>query len=133
MVAEASGNQLGGGAHRMRRAGIFNGGAVAGLGRAARGQPEGWLRFAAIRAPRPGQYAVTVYYLTPDGLAGHRVGATVRVDGSAPVHLGVFPPAREVRSRIVWVRLRQGSNTLRFGNPWGPAPVIDRIVVRPNG
>ncbi|GAA1760375.1 hypothetical protein [Luedemannella helvata] len=133
LEAESPDNDVAGGAQRMRRAGVFNGGAVSGLGRAARGQPEGWLRFTDVRAPRPGRYAVLVYYLTPDGLAGRAVGATVRVDGRAPVHLGRFPPTREVRSKIVWVTLRQGVNTLRFGNAWGPAPVIDRVVVRPNG
>ncbi|WP_344127085.1 hypothetical protein, partial [Luedemannella flava] len=131
--AEAAANMLGGGAQRMRRPGIFNGGGVTGLGRSAPGQPEGWLTFTGIPAARPGQYAVTVYYLTPDGLAGYDVWASVRVDGRRAIPLGVFPPARQVRSKIVWVTLRQGYNTLRFGNPYGPAPVIDRILVRPNG
>jgi hypothetical protein len=59
--AEAQGNALGGGAGRVRRPGVFHGGAVVGLGRAGAAEPEGWVRFAGIRAPRPGQYAVTVY------------------------------------------------------------------------
>jgi len=122
--AESPANTLGGAAATRSASGASGGRVVGNLGRAGAG-PEGWLRFNGVRAPSPGRYALTVYYLSPNASA-----VTVRVNGELVPDPPEFPAASSVTSVTLVVSLHSGTNSIQFGNPDRVAPSIDRVTVR---
>lgn len=122
--AEASANTLGGSATSQSVPQVSGGRVVTNLGRVGT-RPEGWLRFNGVRAPGPGRYALTVYYLSADAST-----ATVRVNGELLPDPLAFPSTSSVRSVTVVVSLRAGANSIQFGNPDRVAPSIDRVTLR---
>jgi hypothetical protein len=114
--AESPANTVGGAAARQPFPPASGGQVVANLG---------WLRFNGVRAPSPGRYALTVYYLSAGAGA-----ATMQVNDQQVSAVPAFPATTAVRSVTVVVSLRAGTNTIQFGNPGGVAPSIDRVTVR---
>ena len=81
-----------------------------------------------VAAPAAGTYPVTLAYL--DGSATG-LQAAVSVNGGAAQTV-TFPPTGsfDVSSTVtVSLPLVAGGNTIRIGNPAGPAPDLDRIIV----
>ncbi|MEV4416239.1 hypothetical protein [Catellatospora sp. NPDC049609] len=126
--AEASGNTLLGQAAVVSLSGASGGRAVRNIGNGAGAKKDGGLRFNAVTVPEAGTYTLTFYYAQLVGPRADRVVVTVA--GGGAVTAGVAGGADCCASRSVSVRLRAGANAVTFGNPDGPAPAIDRIVVR---
>jgi hypothetical protein len=100
-----------------------SGGEVVGMiGR----QANNYVRFAAVTVDRPGEYALTLYYVSAPQAEG-----AVAVNGGEPVTVR-FPAMRDwqrVGSVSVPVELVAGPNKIWYGRPDGPAPALDRITV----
>ena len=95
------------------------------------GQPSPGTITFTVTVPDPGAYALTVYYVNTSET---RV-AEIVVNGASPLSPWPSfpntesPPTCIDASAPTTVTLQQGSNTIRFGNPSGRGPTIDRIVV----
>lgn len=126
--AEAPGNTLLGYAEVVALAGASGGRAVRHLGDGAGAKKDGALRFNAITVPQAGTYTLTFYYAQVAGPRAERV--TISVAGGATVTAAVGGDGGCCASRSVSVRLRAGANAVTFTNTGGPAPAIDRVVVR---
>jgi hypothetical protein len=105
------------------------------IAEASGGRTVGWLgrgeantlRFNGISVPAAGTYTVTVFYISGDGSRA----AAIRANRSAPGAV-TFPATRDWRtvgSLAIRIELEAGNNSIEFGNPEGPAPDIDRIVL----
>jgi len=93
-------------------------------------KPENTLRFNKVMADKEGDYLVAIVYMS----GSHRQ-MNVSVNGGEPKSYefgatggwdGRYLDAVEIR-----VHLKEGANTLEFGNPKDFAVDVDRIVVRP--
>jgi hypothetical protein len=85
-----------------------------------------FLRFI-VTAPLAGRYTVSIEYICGES----RRYAYLKVNGEADwVRFGSTGGWDKVGSMSVQVRLRAGSNTIEFGNPYAWAPDFDRIVLR---
>jgi hypothetical protein len=92
---------------------------------------EGTITFT-FEAPAAGAYAMTVHYVNTWDETRE---AEIIVNGAAAIspwptfpNTEAPPTCIDARSPIT-VTLRQGTNTIRFGNPDSRAPTIDRIVI----
>lgn len=126
--AEAPGNTLLGQAEVVSLAGASGGRAVRHLGDGAGAKKDGALRFNAITVPEAGTYTLTFYYAQAAGPRADRV--TIVVAGGATVTVAVGGDGGCCASKAVSVRLKAGANVVTFTNSGGPAPVLDRVVVR---
>jgi hypothetical protein len=95
-------------------------------------KPENTLRFNKIMADKDGDYIVAIVYMSAS-----RRDMYVKVNGGDPVKVS-FPSTggwdgRYLDAQEIRVHLKQGANTIEFGNPkdWGVD--VDRIVVRMAG
>ena len=109
-------------------AGASGGRVVRHLGDGAGAKKDGALRFNAITVPEAGTYTLTFYYAQVAGPRADRV--TISVAGGGTVTATVAGDGACCASRSVSVRLRAGANAVTFTNTGGPAPAIDRVVVR---
>jgi uncharacterized protein YkwD len=118
--AEAATNTLTGGAQVVDCRRCSGGARVTGLGFG------GSLTFAGVLADSSGAVQVAVTYFAAEALT-----ASISLNGGAPVTV-TFPAGRSA-TRPVTVRvdatLAAGQNTVSIGNPAGPAPDIDKLVV----
>ncbi len=92
-------------------------------------KPENTLQFNKVHAEKDGNYIVTIAYMS-----GSDRTMFVTVNGGEPINVS-FPSTggwdgRDLDTKEVHVRLKQGRNTILLGNPndWGVN--VDRIVVR---
>jgi hypothetical protein len=100
-----------------------SGGAVVGL---IGMHNDSFVHFPEIAVEAPGEYELVLYYVSADARE-----AVLTVNNLEPVRLK-FPElsnGREVGELRVPVELLAGRNELRFGNPDGRAPSLDRITV----
>jgi hypothetical protein len=95
------------------------------------GQPSpGTITFTAT-VPDAGAYEMTVHYVN----TSETRTAEVVVNGAAalspwPSFPNTESPPTCIDAREpITVTLKQGSNTIRFGNPGNRAPTIDKIVI----
>jgi hypothetical protein len=84
-----------------------------------------------VTAPEAGAYTMTVYYVNTSGT---RTAEIVVNGGPAVSPWPSFPnteapPTCIDASAPVPVTLKQGSNTIRLGNPGNRGPTIDKIVI----
>lgn len=87
------------------------------------------LRFDGVRAPLAGNYTVKIGYTNGDA-TGRR--GYLQVDGGAAVPL-YFPPTGGGHGVVTTtVFLSAATHTVTVGNPYGPAPSVDKIEL-PNG
>lgn len=118
--AEAPGNTLTGGTQVVECRRCSGGARVTGLGFG------GSLTFAGVLAESSGTAQVAVTYFAAEART-----ASISLNGGAPVTV-TFPAGRRA-TRPVTVRvdapLAAGQNTVSIGNPAGPAPDIDKLVV----
>ncbi|BCJ73215.1 hypothetical protein CS0771_27590 [Catellatospora sp. IY07-71] len=126
--AEAPGNTLLGQAEVVSLAGASGGRAVRNLGDGAGAKKDGALRFNAITVPEAGTYTLTFYYAQVVGPHADRV--TIIVAGGATITATVGGGGSCCASKAVSVRLKAGANAVTFTSTGGPAPAIDRVVVR---
>jgi len=127
--AESSDNTLGGAA---RIEDDVPGGKCSGgkLVRFIGTKPENFLRFNRVIVDKDGEYIVAIVYMS----GSHR-DMYVSVNGEAPTKVSFASTGgwdgRYLDSQEVKVHLKQGANTIQFGNPsdWGVD--VDRVVVRP--
>jgi Carbohydrate binding module (family 35) len=90
------------------------------------GSNSGTLQFNNIVVRRAGTFTLTIYYCS-----GVARDALMSIDGGVGTRLtfastGSFNTPRPF---TVFVRLNAGSNTIKFSNPSGWAPDLDRIVI----
>ena len=86
------------------------------------------LQFNRIAVRSGGVYPLTVHYVTPPGAAGRT--AQMSVDGGRPATVKFPGTGGKVGRLTVRVPLRAGgSNTVRFSNPNGWAPVFDNLLI----
>jgi hypothetical protein len=140
--AAASGkNTLSGTAVVRPNVHAFSGGYVAGIGNGR----ANVLRFNQVVVPQAGTYRLIVYY--SDGQFVNTASASVNsynlnvVDRAAIIRVNGKNPQVEYFAntyapdqfwaREVDVQLRQGANTISFGNNVAPAPNIEKIDVAP--
>ncbi|MEN3304814.1 MAG: uncharacterized protein V7603_1016 [Micromonosporaceae bacterium] len=122
--AEASGNTLAGQA-AVRSSAAASGGALVGF---VGNGTANFLQFNNVQSGTgsAGAHPVTVYYASGDNRS-----ATISVNGGAATTVSTPSTGgwNTVGSVSVTLALDAGANTLRFGNPSGWAPDLDRIVV----
>lgn len=122
--AEAPANTIGGGA------------VVSGCSTCSGGQKVGYLggggfvQFNNVTATSAGLYNLTIYYVDGDGCCrpaylSFNGGTGVLMDFHGNGNWG------SVQSMQIPVQLQAGNNTIKFDNPTGYAPDVDRIVVAP--
>jgi hypothetical protein len=81
--------------------------------------------FSDITVPVTGTYEMEIDYLT----SGPR-SFFISVNGGPDTELALNGSSFSLpTSTVIPVQLRAGSNTIRFGNPTGYAPALDRIAV----
>ncbi|MFI7599050.1 CAP domain-containing protein [Actinoplanes sp. NPDC049681] len=122
--AEASVNTLAGGAHTVDCRRCSGGSRVTGIGR------EGVLTITGVVAERTGPTRLTVTYTGERGRT-----AQISVNGGVPTAV-LFPGTRgssRPGTLRVTATLRTGENTIAFGNPAGPAPDVDKLVITTDG
>ncbi|WP_212830719.1 carbohydrate-binding protein [Catellatospora sp. TT07R-123] len=120
--AEASGNTRGGQA-AVRSLSTASGGAVVGY---VGNGTANYLQFNNVNAATAGSRTVTVYYAS-----GENRSVTLSVNGGSPVSVSTPSTGgwNTVGSVSVTLNLAAGANTIRFANPTGWAPDLDRITV----
>jgi uncharacterized protein YkwD len=121
--AEDSANTLSGGAHTIDCRRCSGGSRVTGVGLL------GGLTFTGVMAERTGATRMAVTYWSSE--AGT---AQVSVNGGIATAVS-FPATRTSRPGTLRItaNLRNGVNTLAFGNPIGVAPDIDKLVITTDG
>jgi Mg-chelatase subunit ChlD/uncharacterized membrane protein len=126
--AEAAGNTNEGTAAVVSCGACSGGALVDNLGKNSGGQ-TGALTFNGITIATSGRFAMTVYYANGDA-APH--SALISVNGGTGT-LSLLAPSSGGWTRIASatreITLRSGANTIRFSNPDGRAPAIDRITL----
>jgi uncharacterized protein YkwD len=118
--AESATNTFTGGARPVGCKRCSGSGRIGWLGR------TGVLTFNGVTAERAGSTTVNVTYSTP-----RRRTALLSVNGGTSSAIS-FPSTRSFSRPAtlrVKVTLKAGTNTLSFGNPSGPAPDLDKLVV----
>lgn len=122
--AEASVNTLGGGAHAVDCRRCSGGSRVTGIGR------EGVLTITGVIAERNGPTRLAITYTGDRGRT-----AQISVNGAVPTAV-LFPGTRgssRPGTLRITATLRSGENTVAFGNPVGPAPDVDKLVITTDG
>ncbi|MEV8509470.1 CAP domain-containing protein [Actinoplanes sp. NPDC051475] len=122
--AEASVNTFGGGAHAVDCRRCSGGSRVTGIGR------EGVLTITGVVAEKDGPTRLAITYTGDRGRA-----AQISVNGAVPTAV-LFPGTRgssRPGTLRVTATLRSGENTIAFGNPVGPAPEVDKLVITTDG
>ncbi|MEV4708895.1 CAP domain-containing protein [Actinoplanes sp. NPDC049316] len=122
--AEASVNTLSGGATTIDCRRCSGGSRVTGIGR------EGVLTVTGVVAEQTGPTKLAVTYT-----AERNRTAQISVNGAVPTAI-VFPGTRgsgRPATLRITATLQAGENTLAFGNPVGPAPDVDKIVITTDG
>jgi alpha-galactosidase len=122
--AESAYNSFSGAAYSVPHNPDFSSGAyVTGVGAGT----ANTLQFNQIAAPSNGLYEADIYYA-----CGANRAAQLSVNGGTATNLS-FPATggdtNDVGVLAIYVPLLAGVNTLTFGNPTGPAPNFDKIVV----
>lgn len=118
--AEASNNTLTGSAVRTACSGCSGGQKVTGIGN------TGTVQFNNVNVGSEGSYRLLIYYSNPD--ASNRTVQLTVGSNSAVAALTAPPNSGGVSTLTATVHLEAGDNTIKFSNPSGPAPDIDRIV-----
>ncbi|MEV4643184.1 CAP domain-containing protein [Actinoplanes sp. NPDC049548] len=122
--AEATVNTLAGGAHAVDCRRCSGGSRVTGIGR------KGVLTITGVLAEENGPTRLAITY------TGERSStAQISVNGAVPTAV-LFPGTRGAgrpATLRVTATLRSGENTIAFGNPVGPAPDIDKLVITTDG
>jgi hypothetical protein len=86
------------------------------------------LQFNKVNKSIAGGYLMTVYYT--EGDTGSRIGYVSVNGGSAITFTGVYAGSWDTVGTVnMTINLSTGDNTIKFFNPNGPGPDIDRIVV----
>lgn len=97
---------------------------VAGLGK------NNTLKFNNITVPQDGEYALTVYYMSPEERTAY-----IRVNNETELLYYPFvntggETGRYLAFKTFIVTLKQGSNIIEFGNKQAFCPNIDRITIK---
>lgn len=126
--AESSDNTLSGGTRVLDD--VAGGKASGGkLVRFIGSKPENTLRFNKIMADKDGDYIMAIVYMS----GSHR-DMYVSVNGGVPVKVGFAATGgwdgRYLDAQDVPIHLKQGANTIEFGNPTDWGVDVDRIVIR---
>jgi hypothetical protein len=86
------------------------------------------LQFNKVNKSIAGSYTTTIYYT--EGDPGSRIGYISMNGGPAIAFTGVYTGSWDTVGTVnMTISLRAGDNTIKFFNPNGPGPDIDRIVV----
>ena len=89
----------------------------------------GTLRFNDVTVPANGTYTLTVFYTFINGQSEPRT-AVITINQAAPISVDFPGPGPCCAAHApISITLKQGSNTILFGNESGPAPSIDKIVI----
>ncbi|HEX3642094.1 MAG TPA: carbohydrate-binding protein [Ktedonobacteraceae bacterium] len=90
----------------------------------------GALQFNKVSAKRAGQYTLWIYYIDVEGLKTSRA-LYISVNGGSAIAYKTLGTGTwsGLRTLKVTVSLNAGNNTIKFSNPLGSAPNLDRIVV----
>jgi transcriptional regulator with XRE-family HTH domain len=89
---------------------------------------NGTLQFNNVNKSIAGSYTMTIYYT--EGDPGSRTGYVSVNGGAAIAFTGVYTGSwGTVETVKMTISLNAGNNTIKFFNPNGPGPDIDRIVV----
>jgi len=89
------------------------------------GSPENDVLFSDVTVPVSGTYEMEIDYLT----SGPR-SFFISVNGGPGAELDLNGSSFSLpTSTVIPVQLKAGSNTVRFGNPTGYAPALDRIAI----
>lgn len=121
--AEAEGNTITGTAKLDAGAKYSGGQKVGYIGSG----PDSTLTINNIKAEKDGDYTITIYYTTAEPRS-----AEISVNDGEPINID-FPNAITWTKVITYdlpVKLKAGSNTLKFSNAAGWTPDIDRIVLK---
>ena len=98
------------------------------------------LTFTGVTAPRAGTYRVILSYAGNDRTASGNYNVNLIDPGFTVTTSAGTQLTTSARNTYSWnqfntvgltVQLAAGENTITFGNPLGPAPVIDKIIVAP--
>ncbi|MEA4982695.1 MAG: glycoside hydrolase family 97 catalytic domain-containing protein [Paludibacter sp.] len=97
---------------------------VAGLGK------NNTLKFNNITVPQDGEYALTVYYMSPEERTAY-----IRLNNATELLYYPFvntggETGRYLAFKTFIVMLKQGSNIIEFGNKQAFCPNIDRITIK---
>jgi hypothetical protein len=88
---------------------------------------SGTLQFNKVNKSIAGSYTMTIYYT--EGDPGSWIGY-ISVNGGSIAFTGVYTGSWDAVGTVnITISLRAGDNTIKFFNPNGPGPDIDRIVV----
>ncbi|HEX3641067.1 MAG TPA: hypothetical protein VHV10_07245, partial [Ktedonobacteraceae bacterium] len=91
-------------------------------------KPNGTVQFNNVNKSIVGSYTMTIYYT--EGDPGSRIGYISVNGGPAIAFTGVYTGSWDTVGTVnMTISLRAGDNTIKFFNPNGPGPDIDRIVV----
>jgi serine/threonine protein kinase len=125
--AEATQNTWAGIAGPVSCSGCSGGYRVCCLSTQSDGQ-SGTLQFNKVNKSTAGDYLMTVYYT--EGDPGSRIGSVSVNGGSAITFTGGYTGSWDTVETVnMTINLSTGNNTIKFFNPSGPGPDIDRIVV----
>ncbi len=127
--AEAAQNTLSGSAFVGTLPGASGGQVVKNIGDWNTAAGPGELRFTGVIVPSAGRYALTFYYVHPNGDRTRSV--TIAVQGGDTTTVTVATGAACCAHRTLTVQLQAGANVITFGNPRGHAPALDRIEIAP--
>lgn len=122
--AESSANTLAGGAVIANSSSCSGGKKVGYIGNG------GTLQFNGVSASAAGSYTMTIHYLTAETRS-----MSISVNNGTPmtVSFGSSGGWDVVGTKDVTINLNAGNNTIKFSNPSGWAPDIDRIVINTSG
>jgi transcriptional regulator with XRE-family HTH domain len=125
--AESSQNIWTGFAEPVSCSGCSGGYRVCCLSTQSNGQ-NGTLQFNNVDKSIAGSYTMTIYYT--EGDPGSRTGYVSVNGGAAILYTGVYTGNwHTVEAINMTISLSAGNSTIKFFNPNGPGPDIDRVVV----
>ena len=125
--AESSQNTWTGTAEPVSCSGCSGGYRVCCLSTQSNGQ-NGTLQFNNVNKSIAGSYTMSIYYT--EGDSGSRTGYVSVNSGPAIAYTGVCTGSWDTVETVnMTISLSAGNNTIKFFNPEGPGPDIDRIVV----
>lgn len=123
--AEASNNTLAGGAVVANSSNCSGGKKVGYIG-----NNSGTLQFNGVSASSAGSYTMTVHYLTAET---RNMYISVNGGTATNVSFGSSGGWDTVGTKDVTINLNAGNNTIKFSNPSGWAPDIDKITINTSG
>jgi len=101
---------------------------VTGLGNLGAGAEPGTMRVGGVSLPSAGTYLISIYFAN---LGDHsQTHAVLTVTGAEPKTVMFAGSKKCCGVRSVEIPLSSGAHVITIANPTGPAPSIDKIVIR---